>query len=383
MSNGHIRRRGEGSWELKWDVGRDEETGKRQTRYQTFRGKKADAEKELRSILKGLDDGAYVDPSDLTLGKYLDDWLEGLSVSGTTLDGYRLIVEKHLKPKLGHHKLQRLQPLHIKRYMSKALVEGRRRGEGGLSRQTVRHHERVLNLALNEAVLLKQLVRNPVAAVKKLKVEKKEIEHLDDDQAKALLEAARTTRLYVPIALALATGMRRSELLGLRWRDVDMDAGKLQVVQKLEQTSKGLALSPMLKTKRSRRVIALPSSAVELLQAHKKAQLEERVFVGLGKPPADALVFTRQDGEWVNPRNFSKEFTRIAKRAGVSVTFHGLRHTHITNLLKAGVHPKIACERAGHSSVAVTMDIYSHALPTLQEDAASRIDAALRGVLAE
>ena len=375
MSNGHIRRRGEGSWELKWDIGRDPATGKRQTRYETVKGTKRDANRRLRAVLQSLDEGTYIEPSKLTLGGYLDEWLGRQSVSGTTLDGYTLIVEKHLKPGLGAHALPKLQPIHIQRYMDEKLADG-------LSAQTVRHHERVLNKALKDAVKLLLIARNPVEAVEAPRVERAEIEFLDDDEAKALLEAAKSTRLCVPIALALATGMRRGELLGLRWRDVDMDKGKLHVVQSLEQTSKGLAFKGP-KTKRSRRTIALPSSAVELLKAHKKAQAEERVFFGLGKRPADALVFTRQDGEKVNPRNFSKEFSRVAKRAGVKVSLHGLRHTHITNLLKAGVHPKIASERAGHSSVAVTMDVYSHALPGLQEDAASRIDAALRGVLSD
>lgn len=130
-----------------------------------------------------------------------------------------------------------------------------------------------------------------------------------------------------------------------------------------------------------RRTIALSPSVVEVLQAHKVHQLEERLSLGLGRNHS-GLVFTRFDGAPVNPRNFTHAFNQIVKRADIRpVTFHGLRHTHLTNLLRAGVHPKIACERAGHSSVATTMDLYQHVMPGMQEDAAMRIDASLRTVL--
>jgi integrase len=153
------------------------------------------------------------------------------------------------------------------------------------------------------------------------------------------------------------------------------------VVQSLEQTDAGLRFKAP-KTKRSRRTIALSESAVEVLQRHKIGQLEERLQLGLGKDDR-GLVFAEITGEPLIPDNFTRKFARLVKRAKVRpITFHGLRHTHITNLLREGVHPKIASERAGHASVAITLDVYSHAVPGLQEDAAQRIDASLRKILA-
>jgi integrase len=216
--------------------------------------------------------------------------------------------------------------------------------------------------------------------VERPQIERREMQTLSDDQAARLLAAASTTRLYVPIVLALATGLRRGEVLGLHWQDIDLTTGVLQVVRSLEQTNEGLRFkSP--KTKRSRRPVVLPASVLELLRHHKVKQLEERLLLGLGKGD---LVFTRVDGRPISPDTFTSWVARVAKRAGVGhiMPVHGLRHTHITNLLRANVHPKVASERAGHSSVGFTLDRYSHVIPSLQEDAALRIDAALRKTLA-
>lgn len=203
---------------------------------------------------------------------------------------------------------------------------------------------------------------------------------LSDEAAGRLLATASTTRLYVPIVLALATGLRRGELLALRWQDIDLATGVVQVVRSLEQTNNGLRFKAP-KTKRGRRPVVLPASIIDVLRDHKTKQATERLALGLGKAE---LVFTRIDGQPISPDTFTSWVARVAKRAGAShiMPVHGLRHTHITNLLRANVHPKVASERAGHSSVGFTLDRYSHVIPSLQEDAAQRIDAALRKTLA-
>lgn len=290
-------------------------------------------------------------------------------------------MNKHLVPALGAVSLAKLQPVHVQGYYGDALKSGRRNGKGGLSAQTVRHHDRVLNVALKRARALRLIATNPIEDVSRPKVERAELQVLEPDETARLLATASTTRVYVPTFLALATGMRRGEVLALRWSDVDLKGGTLQVVQSLEVTDDGLRFKPP-KTRRSRRTITLPASVVEVLSDHKARQAEERLQLGLGKDER-GLVFAQVSGEPVNPDNFSNEFKRVAKRAGVRpITFHGLRHTHITNLLREGVHPKIASERAGHSSVAITLDTYSHVVAGLQEDAALRIDASLRRMLA-
>ncbi len=380
--NGHIRPRGKGAWELKFEVGHDPVTGRRVTKYATVRGAKRDAQRELRRRLDAVDQGRHADPGKLTVSDWLTKWLDLArnEVSPKTWERYAEIVDKHLIPALGALPLAKLQTIHVQDYYAKALREGRRDGTGGLSAQTVRHHDRVLNVAMKRARALKLIATNLIEDVTRPRVEREEIEHLDPSDAVKLLRTAAGTRLHAPVFLALATGIRRGELLALRWSDLDLDRGNLTVAQAIEQTRDGLRFK-LPKTKRSRRVIALSPSVVDLLGAHKAQQARERLALGLGKDNL-GLVFTRLDGSVINPRNFSKEFSRLVTKAGVRpITLHGLRHTHFTNLLREGVHPKIASERAGHASVAITMDIYSHAVPGLQEDAALRIDGALRQLL--
>jgi integrase len=381
-TGGHIRARGPGAWELKYDVGRDPKTGRRITKYATVRGKKSAAQAELRRLLGTVDVGQHVDPGKLTVGQWLAQWLKEArhTVSRKTHERYTGIVNQHLVPALGPLQLAKLAPVHIQSFYSDALSNGRVDGKGGLSPQTVVHFGRVLNIAMKSAKKLRLIASNPVEDAARPKIEDKEMQTLTDEQAGQLLAAASTTRLYVPLVVALATGLRRGELVALRWQDVDLDTAIITVVRSIEQTKEGLRVKPP-KTKRGKRPVVLPASAVEILRAHKVAQAEERLALGLGKSD---LVFTRVDGDMIKPNSFSSWVARVAKRAGVShiMPVHGLRHTHITNLLHANVHPKVASERAGHSRVGFTLDRYSHCMPSLQEDAAIRIDAGLSKAIA-
>ncbi len=214
------------------------------------------------------------------------------------------------------------------------------------------------------------------------KPEEVEIEILNDAELGTLLKSTCDTLWYPAILLAATTGMRRGEVLAVHWRDIDLDAAVLTVNQAVEETKAGLRAKPP-KTKRSRRNITLPALTVEALRRHRVRQLEERLQLGLGRDH-DGLVFTDLEGGLVRPRNLTKEFGRIVKRAGVRrVTFHGLRHTHITKLLVDGVNAKVVSERAGHSNVAITLQLYGHVIPNMQADAAARVDAALRSTLEE
>lgn len=382
MANGSIRQRGTGSWEVKYDIGRDPLTGKRRTKFETVRGSKREAQKVLRDRLTAVDNGTYANAGKLTVAQWLTDWL-GQAKHGTsakTWERYTEIVNHHLVPGLGAITLNQLSAAAIQQFYAKALESGRRDGKGGLSPQTVRHFDRVLNVTLKRARALGLIARNPVEDVAKPKVERGDMRILSPDEARALLAIARPTRLFAPVFLALGTGLRRGEILGLRWSDIDLPRSSLTVAQSLETTTTGLRFKEP-KTKRGRRTIALSASVVEELKAHRARQAKERLQLGLGKDPA-MLVFTKIDGEPVQPDGMSKEFVALAKRAGLpGVTLHTLRHTHASDMLRANIHPKIVSERLGHASVAITLDVYSHAVPGLQEDAASRIDAALRGVL--
>ncbi len=382
---GTIVRRGKSSWRLKFDVGADPVTGCRKIAYRTVRGTKKQAEAELTKAIAEMQAGGFVDPTTLTVKDYLSRWLKdhaAVSVSAKTLERYTELADRHLSPRLGAHTLQKLTPMHIQNAYSDMLNSGRIRGGGGLSARTVHHAHRLLFQALRQAVRWQLLARNPAEAVTPPRPLATEISILDDAQVGVLLKGARSTRMYTPILLAITTGLRRGEVFGLRWSDLDLDNGRLSVAQAVEQTKAGISFKTP-KTRRSRRTVTLPQVTVEALRSHRAKQAAERLALGLGKDDL-GLVFTSPLGEPVSVRAVSKEFARIVKRAKLPpVTFHGLRHTHLTALLKAGIHPKIASERAGHASVGITLDVYSHVLPSMQDGLTAGVDAAIRNALAE
>lgn len=192
-----------------------------------------------------------------------------------------------------------------------------------------------------------------------------------------ILAAAKGTPLYVPVLVAVTTGLRRGELLGLRWSDLDLKAGTLTVNQSLERL-KGKITFKAPKTKTSRRSITLPITTVQALQEHRAVQAEERLKLGLGRDPR-ALVFTRADDEPLDADSLTKAFGRLVAAKGVTpITFHGLRHTHISHLLMDGEHVKVVSERVGHANINITLSVYAAYIPNMQADAARRVDAWLR-----
>jgi integrase len=266
---GHIKQRAKGSWTVWVDLGRDPETGKR--KQQTVRGNKKDAERELRTILTRIEGGILVKPVKLTVGEYLEQWLRdyvATNTAPTTADGYSDIVRAHLIPELGRLPLNALQPSHIQAYYARMLVSGRREGKGGLSAQTVKHHHRVLHEALKYAVKHGILIRNIAEAVNPPRPDSKEVVTLELDNVHIFLDAAHDTHYYVLFYTALYTGLRRSELLGLRWRDVDLDLATLSVVQTLHHVPKKGYVFREPKTKRSRRLVDLSPSLALLLREH-------------------------------------------------------------------------------------------------------------------
>lgn len=376
---GHVRKRGKGSWAIVLDLGRDA-NGKRKQKWITVRGSEKDAERELARLLHEMNTGQFVEPSKMTVAEYLRHWLEAyakVNVRAKTFERYAEIVEKALIPALGCHRLAKLQPLHIQTFYSKALLEGRRDGRGGLSPQTVLHYHRVLREALQQAVRWQLLVRNPTDAVEPPRVQRQEVQVLDEKQTAYLLRACEGSWLYMPVLLAVTTGMRRGEILALRWRDVDLKAGTATVRQSLEQTNNGLAFKQP-KTQKGRRVVVLPALAVDALRRHRIAQAKERLLMGPDYQDHD-LICAQPDGRPLNPDSVSAAFRDFMGKLPLPrIRFHDLRHSHASHLLRQGVHPKVVSERLGHSTTTITLDLYSHLLPGLQEEAARRIDAALR-----
>ena len=379
---GHIRQRSPGSFELRYTLGTDAATGRRKVVTTTLRGTRKDAEKELRRLLRTVDTGEHVDPTRMTVGEWLNTWLAAITgeVAPRTHETYTELTTGFLRPAFGNLLIAHLTPTHIQRAYAEWAVGGRRDGKpGGLSAQTRRHLHNILRSALTRAVEQQVIGRNPCDAFRKRlpKIERKELAALSVDQCGRLLEAIRHQRVYWPVLLALATGMRRGEILALRWRHVDLDRCSIRVTESLEATKAGLRFKPP-KSGRTR-AVALPAFAVEELRRLRREQAEGLLKLGV-RQGGDTLLCGRTDGEPMLPTSLTHEFAKIAGCAeGVPrVRFHDLRHSHATQLLIAGVHPKIVQERLGHSTITLTLDLYSHVTETMQEDAAARLDSAFR-----
>lgn len=378
---GGVRARRPGVYELKFDVGVNPISGKRRTRYKTVAGTRREAERELRRLLRQVDTGDFVEPNKVTVTGLLDRWIgqTKLQVAPKTLERYEQLIENNIKPVLGAKKLEQLRPFHIEGAWMTLLQEGRKDDKGGLAPLTVKHCHRLLRQALAQAVRWQLIGRNPADAVQPPRVAKKELDVLDVEQTVTLLRAIRETRYYLPALIAVTTGLRRGETLALRWKSIDFNDGGLSVSQSLEQTKAGLRFKEPKNGKF--RKVAMPSLLIEGLRSHKAEQAESLLKLGV-RQSNNTLVCCRFDGEPMNPEDLSRRFPDAVVKAGLPrITFHALRHSHATQLLSGGTHPKVAQERLGHGSISVTMDLYSHHVPGLQEEAAERIDSALRSAL--
>jgi len=292
---------------------------------------------------------------------------------------YSELARKNIVPFLGSVMLTKLRPVAISDAYRKALTEGRRDGAGGLSPQTVTHMHRVLKQALGQAVKWELLARNPADAVDPPKSRGAPMQTYDLEQTAQLIEAMRPTRMFIPTLLAVPCGMRRGEIAALRWRSVDLDAARLAVVESAEQV--GSRVRYKLPKNGKGRTLALAATMVEELRAHRVRQAEELLKVGV-RLSDEFFVVAQTDGSPLQPDSITQDWFR--KLEGTSlprVRFHDLRHAHATHLLMNGVNPKVASERLGHSKVGITLDLYSHVLPGMQEDAAQRVDAALMAAI--
>jgi integrase len=378
---GHIRERSPGHWAIVLDI-RDPETGKRKRKWHSFSGTKREAQIERSRLVTEFAQGSYVEPSKTTLAAFLDQWLTHIEpqVAPRTHERYKEIARKNLVPLLGQTVLTKLRPEQIATAYSKALRSGRRDGSGGLSARTVHHMHRILKQALAIAVRWRMLAHNPVDSVDPPKVERRKMAALDAQKTARLLAHFRNTRMFAPVLLAVMCGLRRGEITALRWASIDLVRRQLSVVECTEQTTKGVRFK---ETKSGRsRTVALPAPVVDELRRVRLAQAEELLRVGV-RLTDQTHVVAQVDGQPLQPNSLTHEFVRLLAKASDQprIRFHDLRHTHATHLLSNGVHPKVAQERLGHSSVGITLDLYSHVLPGMQEDAAARVDAAIRAAI--
>ena len=378
--NGSIRRRSKNSWELTIDLGHDAD-GKRRRKFVAVKGSKADADRKMRELVMALDKGMSLDTSKATVGEFLERWMRDYVATNTapsTRDGYGIIIQCHLVPSLGRILLNKLQPADLQEYYARALTEGRRDGKRGLSARTVQHHHRVLSEALSHAVKWGLIARNVADAVDPPRPIRKEMAIFPPKDIDRPLDVAEGTSYYVLVFTALYSGLRRGEILGLRWSDVDLLMATISVSQSLQRLRGGEFSVREPKTARSRRLVPMPPSLAILLKQHKEQQTGQRTLLGSVLREID-FVFAHQDGSPLDPSTVSHTLAKLARKGGLSnFRFHDLRHAHASLMLRTGADPKVISERLGHSSIAITMDIYAHILPGLQEEAAIRFEEALK-----
>ena len=368
---GSVCRRGDGRWVAQLSY-IDEDGNKR--RRVVYGRTQSETRAKLKDAQQRLEVGEPIKDATITLALWLDDWvakaLEASDRKQATKDLYKMMVTAYIKPVLGDVTLERLRSSDVE-----ALIVAKRKD--GLSASTVRTMYTVLRGALEIAVRDGLVRRNVAASVKRPVAERTEATYLTADQAQSLLTAIAGDRLESLYRLMLATGLRRGEALALHWVDVDLEAGSLRVRWTLSRTSKGLEIGEP-KTERSRRTVPLPKSAVDTLKAHRKRQAVEQIAAGPVWQPT-GLVFSTEIGTALEPRNVLRRFDALCKKTGLAgVHLHTLRHSAASFLLAAGTHTKVVQEHLGHSSYAITADIYSHVAPAQAREAADRLDAALQ-----
>ncbi len=339
-----------------------------------FFGKtRAEVNEKLLAAMKNQRDGLPAVSERQTVRQFLTDWLETAkpSIRARTYTTYEGLIRLHAQPSIGKVVLSRLTPQHLQLLYSERL-------DKGLSPQSVRHLHAVLHRALEQAARWSLVHRNVADLVTPPRVQRHEMRTLDAEEARRLLEAARGDRFEALYVLALTTGMRLGELLALRWKDVDLDAGSLGVRGTLLRTKEGMTISEP-KTAGSRRHVSVGITAIEALRRHRVNQTAERLLKGPAWKDND-LVFANEVGKPVEDTNLRRRsFEPLLTRAAVPrIRFHDLRHTAATLLLGQGIHPKIVSERLGHSRVSITLDLYSHVTPTMQQQAVDAMEGILR-----
>ena len=364
---GSIYQRSDGRWTATISL----EGGKRKSYYGKTR---KEVQEQLKTVLHQQQQGALATGPQQTVKQFLTQWLEDhkSSIRIRSYERYEELVRLHLIPILGHHQLQKLMAQHIQAFYTKKLNEG-------LSPTTVNGIHAVLHKALDDAVRLGVVARNVCDAVSPPRRAHYEIQPLSMEQSQQLLATAKGHPLEALFALALTTGMRRGEILALKWQDVTFSQNMLQVRRIFTRRPGSRYIEAEPKTEKSRRSIALAPLVVELLKQHRVRQLEAKLQAGPVWQERD-LVFCTSLGTPLNPSKVVDRFKTLLKRAELpEIRFHDLRHSAATILLSMGTHPKVVQELLGHNQISMTMDIYSHVLPTMQKDAVSKLNDALQG----
>lgn len=369
-NEGSIFQRRDGLWAALLDLGYSDGKRRRKALYGRTRG---EVQGKLAAARRAVDDGLPLPTERQTLGRYLSRWLEDVARPGLrprTFIRYRELLAGHVIPALGHRQLARVTPQDLQEVYARKLEEG-------LAPRTVGHIHRALHRALVDAMRWGLVARNVCDSVKPPKVQAPEMRALSPDEARQFLAAAVDDPLEALYVLAITAGLRQGEILGLKWQDVDLETAQLQVRRSIAWVTGRGSVEQEPKSARSRRNITLTPLAVEALRRHRQRQRERRLRALAWED--NELVFSNDVGRPIEATNLvRRSFYPLLERAEVPrVRFHDLRHTAATLLLTQGVHPKIVQEMLGHSQIAVTLDLYSHVTPTMQAEAAAKMQALL------
>jgi integrase len=372
-----------GTWWFVVDLGASQDGKRRQAKRRGFRTKKL-AQEELDKLRREVTTSTYVAPARQTLGEYLDKWLAGLPNSGlraSTLDSYSRTLS-YLRPALGGRRLDRVTAADLDLVYAELLSSGMRHREGGLSPRTVRYAHSILRKAFADAVRKGELIRNPATAASppSAKATKApEQSWWTPEQLRTFLTATRADPLFPLFRLAAMSGMRRGEVLGVRWSDIDLDSGRVEVRQQIIVINGKVLVADRLKSDHGRRSIDLDPSTTTALRTHRARQAELRLLVGTGYRDND-LVFAQPDGEPLDPGSVTRIFERRALKCGLPrIRFHDLRHGHAAHLIAAGRSTLEVSRRLGHASAAFTLSHYGHVFESAGAEAAAAVAAMVDG----
>ncbi len=366
-----------GTWSYRLDLGFAPDGRRQQKQVAGFPTRKA-AQAALNEALAGYQHGAYVPPSKQTVAEFAEVWLDAikLEIAETAWVNYRTIMRTYVVPRLGQVRLADLTPPRLQSLYTELLASGRRDGSP-LSARTVLQVHKTFHRALADAVRWRLLPHNPADGARGPRYAGKEMTAWSTEDCRWFLEATSGDRMAALWLVALNTGMRRGELAGLRWQDIDFDGSALAVTQ--QRTTADYRVVVSEPKARSRRVINLDASVLNALRAHRRHQREERLAAGPGWEDS-GYVFVDEIGRPYHPGRLLHMLHQACQSVGVPpIRLHDLRHTMATVALRAGIHPKVVQERLGHSSIALTLDTYSHVTPTLQRAAAETLGELLSG----
>ncbi|MDU4959632.1 MAG: site-specific integrase [Sporomusaceae bacterium] len=358
----------------------DSATG-RQYRPSVYGKTAKEAREKLKLIIKDLEKGVSPASGKITFGEWLDYWLENHIKRHsrlTTWENYETIARIHIKPLIGQIRLTRLQTSNLQRLYNQKLDNGRNDKKGGLSAKTVGLIHLVCSSSLKQAIREKMLSVNAADAATVPRKVGREIQPMNEEQIRQFLIASKNDRLFVAFYLLISTGLRRGELLGLKWSDIDMEAGTLHVQRSLVKTNTEQAKFHPTKTAKSQRLVSLHEDVLEELRQHKNRQDIEKAKLG-DLYANQLMVFCREDGMPLYPDVLDNRFHALLTKAELPhFRIHDLRHTFATMMLKQDVHAKVVQEILGHSTIGVTLDTYSHVLPGITSEAMGKMQAVIR-----